>query len=77
MRATLSIPDELLSEVQKLSGEKTRTRAIVAAMEAFIRQRKKEKLLALRGKVRVDYDWEAEERAEWEAQEKREKSIER
>jgi metal-responsive CopG/Arc/MetJ family transcriptional regulator len=34
MRATLNIPDDLLNEVQKISKEKSKTRAIVTAMEA-------------------------------------------
>ena len=33
MRATLNIPDDLIFEVQKLSGEKSKTRAITVAMQ--------------------------------------------
>lgn len=54
MRATLNIPDELLSEVQKISGEKSKTKAIVKAMEEFIRQKKLKKLIALRGKIQIE-----------------------
>ena len=64
MRATLNIPDDLMREVQRLSGEKSKTSAIVTAMEAFVRQKKTEDLLALKGKIRIDYDWEAEEEKE-------------
>lgn len=77
MRATLNIPDDLISEVQKISGEKSKTKAITVAMKEFIRQKKIKELIALRGKVRVDYDWEKEERLEMEAQRKREKLVER
>ncbi|MBI5185790.1 MAG: type II toxin-antitoxin system VapB family antitoxin [Nitrospinae bacterium] len=75
MRATLNIPDELLSEVQKLSGEKSKTKAIVIAMEEFIRQKKVKELLALRGKIRIDYDWQKEEELELKAQAEREKLL--
>lgn len=77
MRATLNIPDELLSEVQKIAGEKSKTKAIITAMKEFIKQKKIAELVALRGKVKIDYDWQKEETLEIEAQKKREKLIER
>lgn len=77
MRATLNIPDELLSEVQKIAKEKSKTKAIITAMQEFIKQKKTQDLIALRGKVKIDYDWQKEEELEAEAQKKREKLIER
>lgn len=73
MRATLNIPDELIDEVQRLSGEKTKTQAIVTVMEDYVRRRKMEDLLALRGKISIEYDWEREEEAELKAAEERER----
>ena len=72
MRATLNIPDELIDAVQKLSGEKTKTQAIVTVMEDYVRRKKMEDLLALRGKIAIEYDWEREEEAELKAAEERE-----
>lgn len=72
MRATLNIPDELIKEVQRLSGQKTKTGAIVTVMEEFVRRKKMADLLALRGKISIDYDWEQEEAAELKAAEERE-----
>jgi len=77
MRATLNIPDELLSEVQKVTGEKSKTKAITIAMKEFIRQKKIKQLLALRGKIQIDYDWKKEEELEMKAQREREKLLER
>jgi len=74
MRATLNIPDELLVDVQTLSGEKSETRAIVTAMEDFVRRRRMDALIALRGKVTIQYDWEAAEQEELHMAEER-KSI--
>jgi hypothetical protein len=54
MRATLNIPDELISEVQKLSGEKSKTKAIVTAMQGFVKEKKLRNILALRGKIKID-----------------------
>jgi metal-responsive CopG/Arc/MetJ family transcriptional regulator len=71
MRATLNIPDELIDEVQRLSGEKSKTQAIVTVMEDYVRRKKMEDLLALRGRISIDYDWEREEEAELKAAEER------
>jgi len=73
MRATVNIPDELMREVQRISGEKSRTKAIVTVMEAFVKQKKMEALLELRGKIQIDYDWEREENQEMVLQEERER----
>ncbi|OHE60487.1 MAG: hypothetical protein A2Z47_10160 [Thermodesulfovibrio sp. RBG_19FT_COMBO_42_12] len=54
MRATLNIPDDLLSEVQKLTGEKSKTKAITIAMKEYVRQRRIKELLALRGKIQIE-----------------------
>ena len=72
MRATLNIPDELIDEVQRLSGQKTKTQAIVTVMEDYVRRKKMGDLLALRGKISIEYDWEREEEAELKAAEERE-----
>jgi hypothetical protein len=77
MRATLNIPDDLIKEVQKITGEKSKTKAITAAMQEYIRQKKIKELIALRGKIQIDFDWEKEEELEMEAQKKREKLLER
>lgn len=72
MRATLNIPDELINEVQRLSGQKSKTGAIVTVMEEYVRRRKMDDLMALRGKLQIDYDWEREEEEEMKAAEERE-----
>lgn len=77
MRATLNIPDDLLSQVQKITGEKSKTKAITTAMKEYIRQKKIKELIALRGKIHIDYDWEKEEELEMKAQAGREKILER
>ncbi|MEW6616527.1 MAG: type II toxin-antitoxin system VapB family antitoxin [Thermodesulfobacteriota bacterium] len=76
MRATLNIPDDLLSEVQKITGEKSKTKAITVAMKEYVRQKKIKELIALRGKIQIDYDWEKEEELEMKAQKEREELFE-
>lgn len=77
MRATLNIPEELIAEVQRLSGQKSKTGAIVTVMEDYVRRRHMEELLALRGKITIDYAWEEEEARELRAAEERERYGER
>ncbi len=77
MRATLNIPDDLLSEVQNISKEKSKTKAIVRAMEAYVTEKKMAELRALRGKIPLDYDWQRAESGELQVQEEREKYIEK
>lgn len=75
MRATLNIPDDILSEVQKIAGEKSKTKAIITAMREFIKQKKINDLIALRRKIKIDYDWQKEEELEITAQKKRYRSF--
>jgi hypothetical protein len=75
MRATLNIPDELIKEVQKLSGEKSQTRAITIAIEEYIMRNKIKQLLAMKGKASLSFNWNAMEDEELKAQTKREKTI--
>lgn len=77
MRATLNISDKLISEVQEITGEKSKTKAITVAIEEFIRQKKINELISLRGKINIDYDWQKEEERELKAQKKRQELHEK
>ena len=76
MRATLNIPDELMARVSNLSREKSKTRAIIAAMESYVRSKGREEVRALRGRIRIEFDWEKAEGEELAAQFERERSVE-
>jgi hypothetical protein len=73
MRATLNIPDDLLAEVQKISGEKSKTKAITTAMAEFIKQKKMKELIALKGKVQIEDVSEELEKLEMEEMEENDK----
>lgn len=75
MRATLNIPEELVRAAQKATGAKTKTEAITIALTELVKRRKTKELLALKGKVEIDYDWAAEEARELKAQQAREKHL--
>ncbi|MDI1471141.1 type II toxin-antitoxin system VapB family antitoxin [Thermodesulfovibrio sp. 1176] len=53
MRATLNLPDELINEVMKITGEKTKTKALIRVLEEYIRQTKIKKLIELSGKIEI------------------------
>lgn len=44
-----------------------------STLQEFVREKKFEKLLALKGKVEIEYDWGKTEKAELKTQKKREK----
>jgi hypothetical protein len=76
MRATLNIPDELVREAQEATGARTKTEAIVIALKEVVKKKRIEELLVLKGRVQVDYDWEAAEEAELKSQGEREAILE-
>jgi Arc/MetJ family transcription regulator len=73
MRATLNIPDALINDLLKVTGEKTKTRAICVAIRDFIRRKRREKLLSLSGKIHFDLDWKEMEEIELKGMKNREK----
>lgn len=66
MRTTLNINPELLGKVLAETGEKSKGRAVDRAMEAYLRRRAIERLLAARGTFDIE-----DKTAEWEEEEMR------
>lgn len=61
MRTTLDIDSALLESVVEATGEKTKSRAVNAALQDYIRRMKIEELRSMAGKLPVD-DTRAEQR---------------
>ena len=59
MRTTLDLPDGLLAAAQRACGAKTKTMAVVMALQQLVNGAKAEELRVLRGKVRLDVDLKA------------------
>jgi len=57
MRTTINIDDEILNFVVKETKAPTRTAAVRQALEDYVRRKKIEKLIALKGKIKFDVDW--------------------
>jgi len=64
MRATLNIPDGLISDLMDATGAKTKTQAICLAIQDFTRKKKIERLLSLQGKLDMDDTWKELEELE-------------
>ena len=64
MRTTLDIDAELIEEAVRLSGRRTKAAAVEAALREYVRLRRKEILLELPGRVRLEEDWRALREAE-------------
>ena len=60
MRTTLDIPLDLLQQVLRLAGVKTKTEAIVTALKEYIRQKKIEQITQSAGKIEFakNFNWE-------------------
>ncbi len=61
MRTNIVIDDELLQEAMKLSGARTRKELIAAALEEYVRSRRRKNLLELEGGIefRDGYDYKS------------------
>jgi len=73
MRATLNLPDPLIQDLLRVTGEKKKTKAISLAIEDYIRRKQREKLLSLSGKIHFDLDWREMEELELKGMKEREK----
>jgi hypothetical protein len=51
MRMTLNVPDELISAAMKNAEVQNKTAVIVEALKEYVRKKKRERLMALRGKA--------------------------
>ena len=56
MRTTLNLPDDLVKELVKVTGEKNKTRLIRTALADMLKRIKREKLIEFRGKIDFDFD---------------------
>ena len=59
MRTTLDLPEPLVQEAMKVSGEKSKTATIVAALQHLVRKHRLQKIKDYRGKVDIDIDLNA------------------
>ena len=65
MATNLDLDDKLINEVRRLGKYKTKRAAVNAALEEFVRNRRRLRLLELVGKIDYDpkYDYKAARRS--------------
>ncbi len=57
MRTTVDIEEKFLEEVAKLTGEKSRSKAVNKALEEYIRLKKLEELRRMAGAIDLVDNW--------------------
>jgi len=58
MPTNLAIDDRLISEAQKVGHHRTKKEAVTAALDEYIRKRKKLDVLEMFGKIDYDEDYD-------------------
>ena len=58
MRTTVNIDDTLFQDVLNLTRAKSKTEALRTALTEYLRMKRKEKILAMRGRLDINSDWE-------------------
>jgi hypothetical protein len=56
MRTTLEIPENLILEIMKLTGAKTKNQAIKEALESQIKLIKRKRLISMKGTIDLEID---------------------
>ena len=59
MRTTLDLPEQLVQEAMRASHQKTKTAAIVTALQDFVRKARLRDLHSFKGQVDLDIDLDA------------------
>ena len=57
MRTTITIDDNLMSQLMQTTGESSPAKALRQAVQDYVRQAHLKKLLALRGQVPIEDNW--------------------
>lgn len=57
MRTTLNIDDQLFDQIMATTTARTKTEAVNLALKEYVRLKRKEQLLALSGKIRIESNW--------------------
>jgi hypothetical protein len=54
----LALDDELIEEVRRLGGHRTKRAAVTAALEEYVQKRQRESVIELFGTIDVDPDYD-------------------
>ena len=59
MRTTINLKSEIIQEVMHLTAAKNKSQAINEALETYVREKRMQKLLDLKGKLNLEENWKA------------------
>lgn len=57
MRTTLNLRDDIIKQVIKITGAKNKSQAVNEALEAYVREKRMQNLLGLRGRLHLEETW--------------------
>jgi metal-responsive CopG/Arc/MetJ family transcriptional regulator len=57
MRTTLNLDEKILDEIISLTGAKNRSQAINWVLEDFVKKKRLQRLLELRGSLHLENNW--------------------
>jgi len=58
MRTTINIKDEVIKQVVEYTGAKNMSQAVNEVLETFVREKRKQKLFKLKGKLKLEDNWQ-------------------
>ena len=58
MRTTINIKDEVIKQVVEYTGAKNMSQAVNEVLETFVREKRKQKLFELKGKLKLEDNWQ-------------------
>ena len=58
MRTTINIQDEVIKQVIEYTGAKNMSQAVNEVLETFVREKRKQKLFDLKGKLKLEDNWQ-------------------
>ncbi|MCG8334425.1 MAG: type II toxin-antitoxin system VapB family antitoxin [Proteobacteria bacterium] len=57
MRTTLNLNEEVINQVMQYTGIKNKSKAVNMVLETFVRERKRQNILKMKGKLNLDDNW--------------------
>ncbi|HUT55865.1 MAG TPA: type II toxin-antitoxin system VapB family antitoxin [bacterium] len=57
MRTTINVDDAIIDNLMEVTEAKSKTSAVNKALTDYVRLKRKELLLSLPGKIKIDVDW--------------------
>jgi Arc/MetJ family transcription regulator len=58
MRTTINIKDEVIKQVVQYTGAKNMSQAVNEVLENFVREKRRQKLFDLKGKLQLEDNWQ-------------------